>query len=157
MLNQLWYRRVLPLAALACVGVPAMAIGQGIRPHRPVSTTIGDIAKVRTAYVNAVNTGNAAAVAAMYTPDAIVLGADGTQIVGARAIARLNADSAAGWAQSDVRSTSVKVFGATAIDVGTWTVQTAAGGQATRRYLAVLRHGVDGWKLQSVAIVPAVQ
>lgn len=157
MLQSRWYRHALPLAAMASLALPAIAAGQGIQPHVPISTTLGDIAKVRVAYVNAINTRNPGAVTAMYTADAIVLGADGSQTVGARAIAKLNADSAASWAQSDAHSTSVKVFGATAIDVGIWTVRTAAGGETMRRYLAVLRHGVNGWKLQSVAMVPAAQ
>jgi ketosteroid isomerase-like protein len=157
MLKHRWYHHVLPLAALASLAIPAIAAGQGIQPHIPLSTTLGDIAKLRVAYVSAINGRNPGAASAMYTADAIVLGADGRQTIGAPAIAKLHSDSAAGWARSDIHSTSVKVFGATAVDVGTWAVRTPAGGETMRRYLAVLRHGVNGWKLQSVAIVPATQ
>ncbi|HEY3933751.1 MAG TPA: nuclear transport factor 2 family protein [Gemmatimonadales bacterium] len=154
MSGQLWYRRGLPLALAVSIWLPALAQGQGIQPHVPLSTTLGDIAKVRAAYVDAYNAKNAAAVSAMYTADAVVLDADGSETVGARAIGQRNADSVRSWPQASVHSSSVKVYGATAVDVGTWTVRTAAHGDAIQRYLAVLRHDVHGWKLMSVAVVP---
>ena len=151
-----WYRRVLPSALAVILSVPAWAAGQGIQPHVPVSTTLGDIARMRSAYVEAFNARNAAAVNAMYAADAIVLGADGSETTGA-AIARRNLDSVSTWSPAVVRSTSVKVFGATAIDVGTWTIRTPAGVEVVSRYLAVLRRDVKGWKLQNVAVVPVTR
>jgi ketosteroid isomerase-like protein len=150
------YTAALRGAMIAAIAIPAVAGAQGIQPHQPLSTTPDDIARVRTAYVNAVISRNPAAVTAMYTADAVVLGPDGSETVGGRAIAKMHADSAAAWRPSDVRSTKLQVFGATAVDVGTWTIHTAAG-DSVRRYLMVLRHGVNGWKMQSVAVTAATR
>jgi ketosteroid isomerase-like protein len=141
----------------ASLWLPTLAQGQGIQAHVPLSTTLGDIAKARAAYVDAYNARNAAAVTAMFTTDAVVLDADGSETVGARAIGERNAGAAASWPAAAVHSNKVRVFGATAVDVGTWTVRTADHGDAVHRYLAVLRHDVNGWKMQSVAVVPVPQ
>ena len=152
-----WYRGILAPAFAAMLCVPALAVAQGIQPHVPLSTTLGEIARMRTAYVDAINAKDAVAVNAMYTGDAVVLAADGSQITGAREIAQRTVDPAATWSPAVVRSTGVKVYGATAIDVGTWTVRTATGSEVTSRYLAVLRHDIKGWKFQNVAVVPATK
>jgi uncharacterized protein (TIGR02246 family) len=150
-----WYRHAVPLAMALSLYVPAVAAGQGVpEPHVPISTTLGDIAELRAAYVDAFNAKDAKAVAAMYTADAISIGVDGSQTVGARAIGKMFADSAANWPHAVINSVSLKVYGATAVDVGTWTVHPKAGGEMVSRYLAVLRHDVKGWKLQYVANVP---
>ena len=150
-----WYRRAVPLALAVSLSVPAVAAGQGIpEPHAPVSTTLGDIAALRTAYVDAFNAKDAKAVSAMYTPDAIVIGVDGSQTVGAAAIAKMNADSAANWPHGVVASFATKVYGATAVDIGTWTVHPKAGGEFVSRYLVVLRHGIKGWKVHYLVNVP---
>ena len=155
--HPIWSRHAARFALIAALALPAVAPAQGIPPHVPVSTTLGDLARVRASYVDAFNAHDAAAVSKLYAPDAIVLGADGSETVGASAIAKANADSAATWPQASAHSNSVKVYGSTAIDVGTWTVHLANGGEQVSHYLAVLRHGVSGWKLQHVAIVPAAR
>ena len=155
MSRHLWYRCAAPLALAASLFIPAIAVGQGVpEPHVPVSTTLGDIAAMRAAYVDAFNAKDAKAASAMYTADAVLLNADGSQTIGMRSIAKLFADSAANWPHAVATSNSVKVYGNTAIDVGTWTVHPMTGGEMVSRYLAVLRHGVNGWKVQSVALVP---
>ncbi|MGH7584448.1 MAG: nuclear transport factor 2 family protein [Gemmatimonadales bacterium] len=145
--------RILARCAIAAaLAVPAMATAQGIRPHIPVSTTLGDIAKVRAAYVDAYNDRNAPAVNGMYTADAIVLAADGSETSGGPAISRRNLDSATAWQPATMHSAGVKLYGATAVDVGTWTTQPSGGAAIVQRYLAVFRHGVNGWKLQALAL-----
>jgi len=141
---------------IVAAALPAALAAQGIRPHVPVSTTIGDIAKVRAAYVDAYNARDAAAVNRIYTTDAVVLGPDGREMSGPE-VARRNLDSASVWQAATVRSTSVKVYGTTALDVGTWTTRPAAGDPVVRHYLAVFRHGVEGWKLQALAFDAASQ
>lgn len=150
-----WCRHAVPLALAVGLSIPAIAAGQGIpEPHVPLSTTLGDIAKLRTAYVDAFNAKNSMAVSAMYTADAVVIDVDGSQVVGAKEIAKKNAYAAPNWPHAVIASHSVKVYGATAIDVGTWTVHPKEGGEVVNRYLAVLRHDMHGWKLQNVAVVP---
>ena len=83
------YRHVFPLALAVSLYVPAVAAGQGVpTPHAPVSTTLGDIAAVRSRYVDAFNAKDATALNAFYTADAIAIGPDGSQTVGAPAIGR---------------------------------------------------------------------
>ena len=138
-------------AGILAAALPAALAAQGIRPHVPITTTLDYIAKARTAYVDAYNAKNAAAIDHMYTTDAVVLGADGSEMTGP-AFARRNVDSADTWQEATVYSTSVKVYGATALDIGTWTTHPSAGDPVVRHYLAVFRHGVQGWKLQALAL-----
>lgn len=150
-----WCRHALPLALAVGFSLPAIAAAQGIpAAHVPLSTTLGDIATLRNGYVEAWNAKDANAVSAMYTSDAVVIDVDGTEVSGWKAIAKKNEDGAANWPHAVVNSHSVKVYGATAIDVGTWTVHPKEGGENVYRYLVVLRHGVKGWKLQNVAVAP---
>jgi uncharacterized protein (TIGR02246 family) len=150
-----WYRHAVPLALAVSLFIPAIAAGQGIPAgHVPLSSTLGDIAQLRAAYADAFNAKDAKALTAMYTADAISIGADGRQTVGARAIGKMFADSAPTWPHAVVSSDTVRVYGSTAIDVGTWTVHPKEGGDIVNRYLVVLRHGIHGWKLQNVAVVP---
>ena len=156
MLHRPWYRYALALAVSLCA--PVLAVGQGIPKDRtPLPTTIGDIAAVRTAYVTAFNAKDAKAVSAMYTATATVIEASGVQTVGAAAIGKLLADSAATWPHAVVKSSSLKVYGSTAVDVGTWTVHPKAGGEFVFRYLVVLRKDINGWKLEYSAAVPVAK
>lgn len=152
------YRLVVPLALAVSLYVPAVAAGQGVpTPHAPVSTTLGDIATLRSAFVDAFNAKNATALNALYTTDAIAIGPDGSQTVGATAIGKMNTDSAATWPHAVVASFSTQVYGSTAVDVGTWTVHPKAGGEFVYRYLVVLRHDVKGWRLHYVVNVPVAK
>ena len=150
-----WFRHAIPFALVAGFLAPAMAAAQGIaEPHAPITSTLGEIGKARAEYVDAFNAKDAKAVSAMFTADAIAVGANGSQMVGWQAIAKANADGAASWPHVVINSESVKVYGTTAVDVGTWTQTPAGGAEAQFRYVAVLRHGIHGWKLQDVAMVP---
>lgn len=142
--------RVFRLGILAAA-FPAALAAQGIRPHAPVPTTREDIARARDAYVDAYNAKNAAGVDRMYTIDAVVIGTDGSEATGP-AIARRDAGAAPAWDAVTVESTSLKIYGATALDVGTWTTHPSAGDPVVRHYMAVFRHGIHGWKLQAMAL-----
>lgn len=150
-----WYRHAVPLALALGFSLPAIAAGQGVpEPHVPVSTTLGDIAKLRTAFAVAYNAKDAAAVNATYAADAVEIGADGSETVGAQAIAKRNEAEAPNWPQIVLAPRSTKLYGSTAVETGTFTAHPAAGGEVVSRYLVVLRHSVNGWKLQYVANVP---
>lgn len=155
MSHRSWYRCAVPLALSACVLVPSIAAGQGIdRPRIPLRTALADIATLRTAYVDAFNAHDAKAVSAMYTKDAIAINEDGTTAWGMAEIAKANSAGADAWPHAVIKSDTVKVYGATAVDVGTWTTHPKEGGEMVTRYLAVLRHDMNGWKVQYVANVP---
>lgn len=150
-----WCRHAFHLALVAGLSMPAIASGQGIPAvHVPLSTTLGDLAKLRNGFVEAWNAKDVKTVNTMYTSDAIVLDVDGTEVVGLKAIAKKNEDGAANWPHAVIASHFVKVYGSTAVDVGTWTVHPKEGGEMVYRYLVVSRHGVNGWKLQNVAVAP---
>lgn len=148
-------RHAFQLALVAGFSIPAIASGQGIpAAHVPVSTTLGDIAKLRSGFAEAWNAKDAKTLNAMYTSDATVIDADGSVVTGWKAIAKKNEDGAANWPHEVITSQSVKVYGTTAVDVGTVAMHPKDGGEMTYHYLVVLRHGVNGWKLQNLAVAP---
>ena len=149
-----WYRHA-ALLALAS-GLPLSAAnGQGIpMPHPPLPTAQSDIATLRSAYVDAFNAKNAKALSAMFTPNAVVIGIDGSQTMGVPAIGKMFADSAPTWPHAVINSTGLTVFGALATDIGTWTTHPKAGGENVSRYMLVLRHNMNGWKIENMALIP---
>jgi ketosteroid isomerase-like protein len=153
-----WYRHAIPFALAAGLLVPAIAAAQGIaEPHAPITSTLGEIGKARAEYVDAFNAKDSKGVNAMFTTDAVFVGSNGSSLVGWSAIAKSNSESSASWPHVVINSESTKVYGTTAVDVGTWTQHPAAGGEMNFRYVAVLRHGIHGWKMQNVAVVPITQ
>lgn len=150
-----WYRRAVPMVLAASVLVPSIAAGQGIEsPRIPLRTALNDIATLRTSYADAFNGKDADAVNATYTDDAIVLNADGSLAKGRAEIAKAMGD-ASDWPHAVIHSDSVRVYGSTAVDVGTFTMHPAEGGELKHRYLVVLRHDMNGWKIAYAADVPA--
>ncbi len=144
------------MALVAVLALPALAAAQGVRtPHAPIPTGPKDIAAMRGAYVNAFNTKDFRAIDAMYTSDATMVLADGSHAEGMAAISAKNSADAMNWPQLTLTSESVKIYGTTAIDVGTWTTHSSTGDKSGR-YLAVLRHDVNGWKLHDTANVPTM-
>jgi hypothetical protein len=53
-----------------------------------------------------------------------------------------------------IASDTVRVFGNTAVDVGTVRTSLSDGGEDVGHYLVVLRRGVKVWKVNSLAVVP---
>jgi uncharacterized protein (TIGR02246 family) len=150
-----WYRRAVPLVLAASVLVPSIAAGQGIEsPRIPLRTALNDLATLRTSYVDAFNGKDAKAVAALYTDDAVVITEEGQMIMGRAEIAKSMEKNAANWPHAVIKSDSTRVYGATAVDVGTWTTHPAEGGEHVTKYLVVLRHDMNGWKVAYVADVP---
>ena len=142
------------LVALAFLSVPAFATAQGVKtPHAPVSTAVGDITSLRSSYAEAWNNKDAKALAGFYTADATVINPDGSRVAGP-AITRWFADSAATLGHVVLASRSVRIYGSTAVDVGTATLTPLSGDPQVTEYLAVLRHDVKGWRLQYLASVP---
>lgn len=117
-------------------------------------TARDEIRGLREAYAEAFNNKDSTTVANMYSPDAIVIQADGTVLVGKDAIRTSVAADAPNWPQMTITSDTVRVVGNTAWDVGTTRMQRSGGGEDVSHYLVVLRRGIKYWKINRVAVVP---
>jgi uncharacterized protein (TIGR02246 family) len=146
-------RAWLPLVVSLAFLLPGVATGQGIeRPRVPVRTALNEISAFREEYAQTYNNKDAAALAAMYAPDATLIAGDGTMLTGREAIGkRLESGP---WMKMSITSDSVRVFGNTAYDVGTVRMSGSEGHEDVSHYLVVLRRGVTAWKVNAVAVVP---
>ena len=139
---------------LALLLVPSVAVAQGVAADRArLRTAMDDLRAVRTEYVEAYNRKDAAAITAMYADDAILIQPDGTMLTGTEEIGKAMAEAAPTWAHSVISSDTVRVYGSTAVDIGTFTVHPAGGGEVVNRYTSVLRRGMRGWKLTHVIVM----
>ena len=124
-------------------------------PRVPLRTALAEINSKRAEYEQLYNKKDADAVAALYAADAVVVGTDGKVYTGRPAIhAMLAAQLKASAAPMTLSSTSTKVFGNTATDVGTVTTSGPDGKSMTMHYLVVLRRDMHGWSLVNAADVP---
>lgn len=147
--------RVVSLVFALAVAAPAALVAQGIPANAPaLRTSLSDIATVRSTYVDAFNKKDAASVSALYADDAVWITDEGQLLNGGLEIrAHLTAE-AASWPHAVIESDTTRVFGSTAVDLGTWTVHPADGGEMKFRYVTILRRGLDGWKITHVSVVP---
>ncbi len=144
-----WLSLTVSLALLA----PSLANGQGIeQPRVPLRTALTEIRTLREAYAEAFNRKDAATVAGMYTPDAILIRSDGKVLTGKEAIRK--SLEGGKWPKLTITSDTVQVFGNTALDVGTVRTSLGEGGEEVGHYLVVLRRGLNNWKLSRGAVVP---
>ena len=144
----------LPLVALLAFAAAPAVRAQGIEsPRVPVRTAIKEINTLRAEYADLYNKKNARALTAMYLPDAIVIRADGSTLLGQSAIGKSLADEAPSWQQMTITSDTMRVFGNTAWDVGTLTSRSPEGTATVSHYLVVLRRGVETWRVSSLAVV----
>ena len=142
------------VVALALV-MTSRAAAQGIEaPRVPLRTAIKEINTIRAEYADLYNKKDAAALTAMYLPDAVVIRGDGSTLLGQAAIGKALAQESASWNQITISSDTMRVFGNTAWDVGSLS-STGSGSNANdTRYLVVLRRGIEGWRISSLAVVP---
>lgn len=148
-------RSSLPLVVALAFVAPSFAAAQGIEaPRVPLRTAIRELNTLRAEYAVLYNKKDAAALTAMYLPDAVVIRGDGKTLLGQAAIGEGLAADAAGWQHITLTSDTMRVFGNTAWDVGSMRGQGAAGEESVSHYLVVLRRGIQEWKISSVAVVP---
>jgi len=148
----------LTLAMALALLTTSLGAAQGIdAPRVPVRTAIKEINTLRAEYADLYNKKDAAALTAMYMPEAVMIRNDGSTLLGQAAIGKVLADEAPSWQQMTITSDTMRVFGNTAWDVGTLSSQGSGSEASVSRYLAVLRRGVQEWKIISVAVVPATQ
>ena len=137
----------------SAVGLLLMAFGVDCAPE---AETEEDPATVRAAiketnarFAEALNQGDAAAMAALYTEDAIVLPPGQGMVRGRPAIQKFNAIDIETNALSDLVLTTsdVQVAGNLAVEIGTLSVQAGAM-QNEGKYVVVWKKQEDGsWKL----------
>jgi ketosteroid isomerase-like protein len=145
----------LPLVAALAFVPTSPASAQGVeQPRVPLRTAIAELNTLRSTYADLYNKKDAAAIAAMYLPDAVMVRGDGSTLLGQPAIGEALGKDAAGWQQITLSSDTTRVFGNTAWDVGTMNSGGSDGQPSVSRYLVVLRRGVQDWKISSVAVVP---
>jgi uncharacterized protein (TIGR02246 family) len=148
-------RSSFPLVALLAFAAPALAAAQGIEaPRVPLRTAIKEINTIRAEYATLYNKKDAAALAGMYLPDAVMVRGDGSTLLGQPAIAKALAEDAPRWQQLTLASDTMRVFGNTAWDIGSLSSKGSEGEASVSHYLVVLRRGVQEWKISSVAVVP---
>ena len=141
-------------ATLAFVSASSAA-GQGVeQPRVPLRTAIAELNTLRSTYADLYNKKDAAALTAMYMPDAVMVRDDGTTLLGQAAIGKAMSEEASGWKQITLSSDTTRVYGNTAWDVGTLSSAGSDGAPSTSRYLVVLRRGMQDWKISSVAVIP---
>jgi len=143
------------LSTLA-LGAPSSARAQIPDSAIPLQTVISQVYRFRVEYAENYNKKDAAALAAMYDPRAIVTEQDGTTLVGIDAIKAALTKMAPTFPHMVLKSDSLVAYGHTAIDVGTVTQHPAAGGEIVSHYLAVLRRDGQDWKLVRVSVVPVM-
>ena len=145
----------LPLAMALALLTASSAAAQGIEaPRVPLRTAIKEINTIRAEYAALYNKKDAAALTAMYLPDAVIVRADGSTLMGREAIGKAFSEEAAGWKQITLASDTTRVYGNTAWDVGSMDSKGPDGDLGSQRYLVVLRRGVQTWQISSVAVVP---
>ena len=148
----------LPLVAALAFVATSLAAAQGVEaPRVPLRTAIKEINTLRAGYADLYNRKDAAALTAMYLPDAVMIREDGSTLLGQAAIGKMLAEEAASWQPITIASDTMRVFGNTAWDVGSLKSQASGNEASVSQYLVVLRRGVQEWKISSVAVVPATR
>lgn len=149
MLKQLSFVVVAAAVAVACQP-PEESAEQAHARMQSESAAVQPLIEARVAeFVAAWNGGDAAGVAAVYTPDAAVMPPDRPGVAGRDAIRELNAGDMAmlPGAQLAIDVVSVTANGPLAVDRGTWTLTMpgpdGAAMEMTGKYLAVW-HQIDG-------------
>ena len=148
----------LPLVATLVFAATSSAAAQGVEaPSVPLRTAIEEINTLRSEYMDHYNRKDAAALVAMYLPDAVMIRRDGSTLVGQAAIGKALAAEAAGWQQVTLSSDTMRVFGNTAWDMGSMSSHGSGNEASVSHYLVVIRRGLREWKISSVAVVPALR
>lgn len=155
MSRQMWSRRAVPLLiALGLLG-PSVASGQGIPANRiPLRTSLNEIATLRSAYTDAFNKKDHAAITGMFAPEAVIIYGDGTMVSGWEAIGARMTEESKTWNHAVIASDTVRVYGNTAVDIGTFTHHLKQGGEEVARYTVMSRRGMKGWSIEHVVLVP---
>ncbi len=142
--------------ALTLVLAPTFAHAQIDEPRIPLQTKLTELTRFRTEYAENFNKHDAAAVAAMYAPDAILIARTGQVFSGRDQIAHYMTNGTREIPHIIIASDSMVVYGNTAVDTGKLTQHPAAGGELVSHYMVVLRRDMKGWKIMRVSDTPVM-
>jgi len=150
---------VITLVAAACGTGENMQSAAGSAVD--TAAVVAQVTQVRTAWRQAALAHDAAGVAALYTDDAVFVGADGQAARGPAAIQEALTPYVGGMTSMELSDTHTEAGVDLASDMGSYTqtVQTPDGAEQTMSggYLVVLRKQADGsWKIvQQLTALPA--
>lgn len=148
-------RFLLLLPAVALFGcTPAQPPAASVAPAQDAASVRAYIEQADVRFEEALGRGDAAALAAMYTPDAVVLAPNAPPLQGQQAIQGLwtAAIQQMGFKKLDLDVTDVEVSGDQAVELGNYALTIQPQGQAEvvdrGKYMVVWKKQPDGtWKL----------
>ena len=150
-----WFSRAVPLLLMLGLAAPSVVAAQGVEePRIPLRTALMELNTLRTEYADAFNRRDGAALAGVYASDAVFIDADGAKMVGNDAIREYMIARSEKGGHMVIASDTVRVYGNTAVDMGTLTIHPEGGGEDVAHYMTVSRRGMTGWKIVSVVQVP---
>jgi ketosteroid isomerase-like protein len=147
-------RSCLPLVLALALATPVVARAQIEEPRIPLQTKLTEVNRFRTEYAENYNKKDFAAVVAMYAADAIVIGRDGTTMMGIDQIRQALTKDPTNAPHLVITSDSLAIYGNTAVDVGTTKAHPEGGDEQVSRYMVVLRRDMHGWKVVRVSTTP---
>lgn len=147
-------RFTLALALFLAVAAPSVVSAQIEDDRVPLQTALSEIYRLREEYADASNKKNAMALAGLYATDAVVIRSNGKVLIGYDDIKTAFAAEAPNFPHMVITSDTVRVYGNTAIDVGTLARHPAGGGETLERYMVVMRRNMGAWKLVRAVSVP---
>lgn len=145
-------RSSLALALSLVVALPATS--QIPEDRVPLQTALSELYRLREEYADAFNKKNAIALAGLYATDAVVIRSNGAVLIGYDDIKTAFAAEAPTYPHMVITSDTIRVYGNTAVDIGTVARHPAGGGEVRERYMVVLRRETGVWKITRVASVP---
>jgi uncharacterized protein (TIGR02246 family) len=148
-------RRVSRTLALLAVLVPAGTAlqAQGVPENAaPLEPTTAQLERLRTKYNEAFNKKDAAAVAALYTQNAIVITSDGQVLQGRPAIEQGMRTASADWGQLTSTGLDTRRLGSWGWQVGSTEMKGGPTAEAGR-YLAIFGKEQGVWKIRALASV----
>ena len=160
-------RLSVPKALLAILITSSLVAGSQLRPEpaaaRPAASSLSDvetaIERANVSYASALERGDAAAFASLFTEDAVDLPAHAAVIHGREAIRDAMAAAFAGMTFSfaEIKTSETHLSGDSAFEFGTYRFDVTFGGRPHTlrgRYAAVWRRVGDDWKIALDASQP---
>lgn len=148
------FRSTVAFLFVLASAAPSVASAQIEEGRIPLQTALTELFRFRESYGETYNRKDTAALTAMFDVDAIMINDAGVVFKGRAAIGKLIADGAATQPHMVIQSDSLRVYGNTAVDVGTLRLHPAGSPEVVTRYMVVLRRGFNEWKLVYVANTP---
>jgi uncharacterized protein (TIGR02246 family) len=130
------------------VGLVALTLALPLPALAQTGDLRGQVEKVAKAWETAYNAGDAAALAALYTKDAIYMPAGAEPVSGTKAIQAVFVTDLAQGAKNTLTTGDVVGFGDYALETGKWVATSADGKHLDHGpYMTLYKKEGGGWKL----------